>query len=83
MPEDPFYTAYNLCAEKKGRAHADEIIVVVAHKDSQSWVDSPGANDNAIGTVGVLELACVLAKYDSDRTIRFLSATKNTRRGPA
>ncbi len=72
MPDDPWYTAYNLYAEKKGRSQADKIIVVVAHKDSQSWVDSPGANDNAIGTVGVLELACVLAKYDSERTIRFL-----------
>lgn len=72
MPEDPWYTAYNLYAEKKGRSRADEIIVVVAHKDSQSWVDSPGANDNAIGTVGVLEMACVLAKYAPQRSIRFL-----------
>lgn len=72
MPEDPWYTAYNLYAEKKGRSRAGEIIVVLAHKDSQSWIDSPGANDNAIGTVGVLELACVLAEYPSERTIRFL-----------
>ena len=72
MPEDPWYTAYNLYAEKKGRSRPDEIIVVLAHKDSQSWVDSPGANDNAIGTVGVLEMACVLAKHTSERTIRFL-----------
>jgi len=72
MPEDAWYTAYNLYAEKKGRSRPDEIIVVLAHKDSQSWIDSPGANDNAIGTVGVLEMACVLAKYGSERTIRFL-----------
>lgn len=71
-PEDPWYTAYNLYAEKKGRSHPDRIIVVLAHKDSQSWIDSPGANDNAIGTVGVLEIACVLAKYTSESTIRFL-----------
>jgi hypothetical protein len=51
-PEDPWYTAYNLYAEKKGRSHPEKIIVVCAHKDSQSWIDSPGANDNAIGTVG-------------------------------
>jgi hypothetical protein len=70
--EDPWYTAYNLYAEKKGRSHPDKIIVVLAHKDSQSWIDSPGANDNAIGTVGVLEMACVLAKYTSESTIRFL-----------
>lgn len=71
-PEDPWYTAYNLYAEKKGRSHPDRIIMVLAHKDSQSWVDSPGANDNAIGTVGVLEMARVLAKYPSQSTIRFL-----------
>jgi len=72
MPEDPWYTADTLYAEKKGRSRGEEIIVILAHKDSQSWIDSPGANDNAIGTVGVLELACVLARYPSERTIRFL-----------
>lgn len=71
-PEDPWYTAYNLYVEKKGRSRADEIIVALAHKDSQSWIASPGANDNAIGTSGVLELARVLAKYPSERTIRLL-----------
>ncbi len=71
-PEDPWYTAYNLYAEKKGRAHPEKIIVVCAHKDSQSWIDSPGANDNGIGTVGVLEMACVLAQYTPECTIRFL-----------
>jgi hypothetical protein len=72
MPEDPWYTAFNLYAEKKGRTRPSEIILVCAHKDSQSWVDSPGANDNAIGTVSVLEMARVLAEYRSERTIRFL-----------
>ncbi len=71
-PEDPWYTAYNLYAERKGRSRPEEIILALAHKDSQSWVDSPGANDNAIGTVGVLEMACVLAKHAPERTIRFL-----------
>ena len=72
MPEDPWYTAYNLYAEKKGRTRPEEIVLALAHKDSQSWIDSPGANDNAIGTAGVLELARVLAEYPSQRTIRFL-----------
>lgn len=71
-PGDPWYTAYNLYAEKTGRSHPDRIILVLAHKDSQSWIDSPGANDNAIGTAGVLEMARVLAQYDSESTIRFL-----------
>jgi len=70
-PEDPWYKAYNLYAERKGR-RSEEIILLLAHKDSQSWVDSPGANDNAIGTSGLLEIARVLAHYPSNRTIRFL-----------
>jgi len=72
MPEDPWYTAYNLYAERKGRSRPGEIILVLAHKDSQSWIDSPGANDNAIGTVSVLEMATVLSNYKPKRTIRFL-----------
>jgi len=71
-PEDPWYTAYNLYAERKGRSHPERIILLLAHKDSQSWIDSPGANDNAIGTVGVLEVARVLANYEPQSTIRFL-----------
>jgi aminopeptidase YwaD len=72
MPEDPWYTAYNLYAERRGRSRPGDIILVLAHKDSQSWVDSPGANDNAIGTISVLEMATVLSDYRSKRTIRFL-----------
>jgi len=78
-PEDPWYTGYNLYAERKGRSNPDRIIVVIAHKDSQSWVDSPGANDNAIGTVGVLEMARVLAEYTSESTIRFLFCNEEHR----
>ncbi len=71
-PDDPWYTAYNLYAEKKGHSHPDVIILLLAHKDSQSWIDSPGANDNAIGTVSVLEIARVLADHTPECTIRFL-----------
>ena len=82
-PEDPWYTAYNLYAEKKGRSRPEKIIVVCAHKDSQSWIDSPGANDNAIGTVGVLEMACVLAEHAPSAPSGSSSATRSTRPGPA
>jgi hypothetical protein len=71
-PEDPWYTAYNVYAERRGRRRPEEIIVVMAHKDSQSWIDSPGASDNAIGTCGVLEIARVLGKHAPERTVRFL-----------
>lgn len=71
-PDAPTYIAYNLYAKKTGRRVPQEIILVLAHKDSQSWVDSPGAYDNAVGTVAVLEMARVLADYPCERSLWFL-----------
>lgn len=71
-PADPWYTAYNLYAKKRGAEKPDEVIVLIAHKDSQSWVDSPGAYDNATGTVAVLELARVLADITTRRSFWFV-----------
>jgi hypothetical protein len=68
----PSYVAYNLYARKTGKGHPEEIILLVAHKDSQSWIDSPGAYDNGVGTVGVLEIARALAGYASHRSVWFL-----------
>ncbi len=70
--DDPWYTAYNLYARRPGRVQPEETIVVVSHKDSQSWIDSPGAYDNAIGTAANLEIARVLSQYEPARTICFL-----------
>ncbi|MHB8866365.1 MAG: M28 family metallopeptidase [Pirellulaceae bacterium] len=71
-PEDPWYLANNLLAERRGKTRPNEIILLLAHKDSQSWVHSPGAYDNAVGTVAVLELARVIARLEPQCTIRFL-----------
>jgi hypothetical protein len=78
-PEDPWYTAYNLYARKVGRQRPDEIVVVVAHKDSQSWVDSPGAYDNGAGTCGVMEIARILADFEPDRSLWFLFCNEEHR----
>lgn len=72
QPDDAWYTVHNLYAKKTGGTHPDEIIVVISHKDSQSWVDSPGANDNAVGTVANLEIARVLSAYPSRRSMWFV-----------
>ena len=72
LPEDPWYTAHNLYAEQRGRSRPDEIILILAHKDSQSWVHSPGAYDNGVGTVAILEMARQVAQLEPRRTIRFL-----------
>lgn len=68
----PEYPAHNIIAELTGSADRENIIVVIAHKDSQSWIASPGANDNAVGTSAALELADVLKDYKPLHTIRFI-----------
>ncbi len=71
-PDDPWYTAYNLYAKKEGTKYPDRFIIFIAHKDSQSWIDSPGAYDNAVGTVAIMEIARVLSNYDSLCSIWFI-----------
>ncbi len=71
-PADPWYTAYNLYAIKRGTTVPCEIVVVISHKDSQSWIDSPGAYDNAVGTVANMEIARALAQVPLQRTLCFL-----------
>ncbi len=72
-PDDsPYYTANNIIVTKNGSEQPDKLIIIIAHKDSQSWIPSPGANDNAIGTCGALELAILLNKYKPSHTIMFI-----------
>ena len=77
--DDPTATAYNLYAERPSAAGSLEIVLLLAHKDSQSWVDSPGANDNAVGTAALLEIARVLSDYEPRRTIRLLFCNEEHR----
>jgi hypothetical protein len=72
QPDDPWYTVRNLHARVTGARRPDEIICVVAHKDSPSWIDSPGAHDNAGGAAGALEIARVLAGYQQQRSLWLL-----------
>jgi hypothetical protein len=72
LPDDPWYDAFNVYGKRLGREVPEEIIVVIAHKDSQSWVECPGANDNAIGTATSLEVARAVADYQARRTWWFL-----------
>lgn len=60
----------NIQAEIKGKSLPDEIIVIGAHYDTV--VGSPGADDNASGVAGVLEMARLLARARPERTVRFV-----------
>jgi acetylornithine deacetylase/succinyl-diaminopimelate desuccinylase-like protein len=62
----------NLKAVQPGCEKPDQIVQLVSHKDSMSWIDSPGAHDNAVGTVANLELATILSACETNRTVRLL-----------
>jgi Zn-dependent M28 family amino/carboxypeptidase len=67
-------TYYNVWTEVKGTgAPADGIIVIGAHYDSA--VGTPGADDNASGVAGMLELARLTACNPLKRTIHFVAFT--------
>jgi hypothetical protein len=73
LPEEPWYMAFNLYFKKRGTKYPGELIIALAHKDSQSWLEcAPGAYDNAVGTSAVMEIARILSNYESQCSIWFL-----------
>jgi len=71
----------NIVATLKGSQPqaTDRIYVVSGHYDSMcnsptdAKCDAPGANDDASGTAAVLEMARVMAKFEFDATIVFMT----------
>lgn len=71
----------NVVATLKGTQpeSANRVYVVSGHYDSMcsnpsdAKCDAPGANDDASGTAAVLEMARVMAKYQFDATIVFMT----------
>lgn len=62
----------NVIATLTGAVYPDEYVVVGAHYDSYSNSGgAPGADDNASGTAGVLEIARIMSQYSFDRTLVF------------
>jgi len=62
-------TYYNIETEVKGAS--DEIIVIGAHYDTV--IGTPGADDNASGVAGILELARMAAEKPLSVTVRFVA----------
>ncbi len=60
----------NVVVEVGGEARSDEIVVVGAHYDAVR--NSPGADDNASGVAGLLEVARAFADASPERTLRFV-----------
>ncbi len=71
-------TAYNVVCVKEGTVEPDKVIVIGGHFDSivydgnDPWVYAPGSDDNGSGTVGILEIARVLADVPTKKTIIFV-----------
>lgn len=62
----------NVIATKTGTLYPNEYVIIGGHYDSYTGSSSaPGADDNASGTCGVLEIARILSPYSYDRTIIF------------
>ena len=62
---------YNVVGDIKGSKNPDDMIYVVAHRDT-TYIN-PGAVDNTVGTVTIMEMARQLVNYDVGKTIRFIS----------
>lgn len=60
----------NIIAVKRGSVYPAEIVVVGAHYDT---CGNPGADDNASGLAGLLELARICSKAPLKRTIQFIA----------
>lgn len=69
-------TAYNVVGELRGTTRAADVYVVCGHYDSvseQPETLAPGAEDNASGAAGVVELARLFAADPPEATVRFVA----------
>ena len=64
-------THRNVCLEVAGTEKPDEVVVVGAHYDTARG--TPGADDNASGVSGVMELSRRFAADPAPRTVRFVA----------
>jgi Peptidase family M28 len=64
------YQGKNIIGTFPGSTNPDNVIIVDAHYDSVA--NTPGADDNASGTVGMMEIARILAKYPAKKSIRYI-----------
>ena len=67
--------SYNVVGEIAGRTRPQDVYIIGGHFDStsqQASTNAPGAEDNASGTAGILEMARILAEYPPQATMRFI-----------
>lgn len=70
------HTVHNVIAKIEGTERPDEWFIVGGHYDSTSErpsVAAPGAEDNATGAAGVLEMARIFAAHPPAATVYFIA----------
>ena len=68
-------TAWNVIGTLPGSLRPDDLYIVGAHYDATSqWphLSAPGAEDNASGCAGVLEMARIFAAHPPEATVLFI-----------
>ncbi|WP_292391255.1 M28 family metallopeptidase [Methanosarcina sp. UBA5] len=71
-------SSYNVVADRLGsESESRKLVLIIAHLDSINIRDganapAPGADDNASGAAGVLEIARVLAEHPSNHDLRLI-----------
>lgn len=73
-----YETSDNVIAIQRGSVYPDEYVVCGAHYDSYNYdsghpdsLRAPGADDNASGSAGILEMARLLSKCKFERSILY------------
>jgi len=65
---------HNVIATQLGSVYPDSYYVVGAHYDSYAFgTPAPGADDDASGVAGLLEIARVLSLYETEYTIKYIA----------
>ncbi len=79
LPPQYLHTSNNIVATIPGTISPEKECVIVAHYDSYSTIDpmntAPGANDNATGTVAVMEAARLCAGKQFENTVKFIAVS--------
>lgn len=61
---------YNVVATQFGTKYPDSYYVIGAHYDT---LGTPGADDNASGVAGVMEIARIFSNYETEYTIKYMA----------
>lgn len=63
-------TGRNIIGQQSGTATPGKVVIVDAHYDTVN--NSPGADDNGSGVVGFMEIARLLGRYPTKKTLRYI-----------